>query len=78
MNRTERSRRAWMLALTFALTLTSGACTAVKPWERDILARQDMSWDEDSRLTAIRNHIRFSREGSLPGGGGAGGGCGCN
>ncbi len=60
------------------LTLAAGGCVAVKPWERDLLARPDMAWDEDPRLTTIRGHIRFSKEGSLPARGGASGGCGCN
>ncbi|HIF94847.1 MAG TPA: DUF4266 domain-containing protein [Myxococcales bacterium] len=53
-------------------------CVAVKPWEKDLLARPDMAWDEDPRLSTIRDHIHFSKEGSLPAGGGASGGCGCN
>lgn len=63
-----------------ALALLSGVtgCVAVKPWERDLLARPDMAWNDDPRLAAVRNHIGFSKEGSLPAGGGASGGCGCN
>jgi len=53
-------------------------CAAVKPWERDVLAREDMALDSDPMRATLQNHIRFSKEGSLPVGGGGGGGCGCN
>jgi hypothetical protein len=61
---------------TFALGLSG--CAAVKPWERDVLARSDMSLDSDPMRATLQSHIRFSKEGSLPVGGGGGGGCGCN
>ena len=32
--------------LGFALALSSG-CVAVKPWDREMLARPDMAWDPD-------------------------------
>jgi hypothetical protein len=67
------------LALSIiALTLLATGCAAVKPWERDALARKDMAWDADPLESTLQNHIRFSKEGSLPSGGGGGGGCGCN
>jgi hypothetical protein len=50
----------------------------VKPWERDVLARNDMAWDPDRLQAARRAHIFFSKEASLVGGGAGGGGCGCN
>ena len=50
----------------------------VKPWERSVLARRDMSWDPDELEAARRNHTFFSKEASLPGGSAGGGGCGCN
>jgi len=61
-----------------ALTVLASGCAAVKPWERDALARKDMAWDSDPLESTLQNHIRFSKEGSLPSGGGGGGGCGCN
>ncbi|MCP5045317.1 MAG: DUF4266 domain-containing protein [bacterium] len=71
-------RRAAILIGAFSLVVVSTGCIAVEPWERDLLARPDMAWDEDPRLSTIRSHIRFSKEGSLPAAGGASGGCGCN
>jgi hypothetical protein len=50
----------------------------VKPWERNLLAREDMAWEPDSLRSLRRTHIFLSKEGSLVGGGTGGGGCGCN
>jgi hypothetical protein len=50
----------------------------VKPWERDLLAREEMAWEPDPLLARRHAHIYFSKEGSLVGGGAGGGGCGCN
>ncbi len=66
-----------LAALLTALSLSTG-CATVKPWEKDLIARPDMAWDEDPRFSTIKGHIAFSKEGSLPTGGGASGGCGCN
>ena len=60
------------------LVLLAGACTGVRPWERDTLARQDMQWQPDPLEAEMRAHIAFSKEGALVGGGTGGGGCGCN
>ena len=53
-------------------------CAPVRPWERDALSRPDMAWDPDPLGAALGRHIQFSKEGSLDGGPGGGGGCGCN
>jgi hypothetical protein len=53
-------------------------CANVKPWERDALAREDMSWDPDPQWSQLQGHIRFSKEAGMPGNSGGGGGCGCN
>ena len=72
-------RRDWIaVAIGIALIGATSSCAAVKPWERDTLARTDMRWDPDPLAAALQNHIRFSKEGSLPPAGGGGGGCGCN
>lgn len=60
------------------ITMASTGCVAIKPWEKDLLARPDMAWSEDPRYSTMKGHIGFSKEGSLPAGGGASGGCGCN
>jgi hypothetical protein len=70
-------RRPLALAAALAL-LAVAACTPVRPWEREILARPEMAWDPDPLEAALRSHVFFSKEASLPGGGAGGGGCGCN
>ena len=71
-------KSAWLAALLGAALLVS-ACTTVKPWERDQLARPEMAWDADGLEAAQNSHIFFSKEGSTAGGADAGGGgCGCN
>ena len=54
------------------------SCALVKPWQRDALSREDMSWDPNPMRSALRAHIQFSKEASMPPSGGGGGGCGCN
>ena len=70
--------RTSAILLASLLALGSTACTVVKPWERDALARDDMAWDPDPLEAAHRGHVHFSKEASLPGAGAGGGGCGCN
>jgi len=60
------------------LVLALSGCTAVQPWERDVLARPDMSLDANPLDAAIDDHIYFSKEASSGGRGFGGGGCGCN
>jgi hypothetical protein len=50
----------------------------VQPWERDVLARPEMSLDGAPLDAAIDDHIYFSKEASSGGRGFGGGGCGCN
>jgi len=61
------------------LFVASGcASLGVKPWERELLAREDMLLDADALDLAFDEHIYFSKEASSGGQGFAGGGCGCN
>jgi len=50
----------------------------IKPWEKNILARDDMQLDPDPVRTFSDEHIYFSKEASTGGRGVGGGGCGCN
>lgn len=50
----------------------------VEPWERDVLAREDMQLTTDPIEAATDDHIYFSKEASSGGRGFGGGGCGCN
>lgn len=55
-----------------------GGCANVEPWQRDVLARPEMSLDADPLEAALDDHIYFSKEASSGGRGFGGGGCGCN
>lgn len=72
--------RRKLLSILSLCVLTSalGGCANLKPWEREVLAREDMAWDPDPVESQRRNHVHFSKEASMPGGGAGGGGCGCN
>ncbi|HTM58134.1 MAG TPA: DUF4266 domain-containing protein [Candidatus Udaeobacter sp.] len=68
----------FVLALTAAALLSSCAATAVKPWDRDLLAEKKMRFNAYPMIGAVDEHIYFSKEGSTGGASVAGGGCGCN
>jgi uncharacterized protein DUF4266 len=65
-------------SLLCLIVLALGGCAAVQPWERDVLARPEMSLDNAPLDAAIDDHIYFSKEASSGGRGFGGGGCGCN
>lgn len=60
------------------LCATLGGCAAVKPYEREKLA--DPIMDPGSHLAKQTLEQKFfsTREGSIGGGAGVGGGCGCS
>jgi len=60
------------------LALTACAGLGVEPWDRDVLARDDMQLTADPLEAALDEHIYFSKEASSGGRGFGGGGCGCN
>ena len=67
------------LSCIAVLALSAGCSSmGVEPWERDILARDDMQLVSDPLEVAIDDHIYFSKEASSGGRGFGGGGCGCN
>ena len=65
------------ISLCLVLLALAG-CAGVQPWERDVLARPEMSLDNAPLDAAIDDHIYFSKEASSGGRGFGGGGCGCN
>ena len=73
-------RRVSIVATIASLALLNAACASIgpKPWEKDLMARQEMQVDTHPLLTAAEEHIYFSKEASSGGRGFAGGGCGCN
>ena len=71
------SKRITLLLVVTGLVGLTG-CVEVKPWQREVLARPDMTWEEDAMLATIKGHIYFSKEATFSSGGSGGGGCGCN
>lgn len=63
-----------------ALLLALSGCSSmgVEPWERDVLAKEEMQLVTDAIEAATDDHIYFSKEASSGGRGFGGGGCGCN
>jgi hypothetical protein len=74
------SIRVLRAVLTLALLGAAGGCAAnrVKPWDRDLLAEPAMKFAPCPMLSAIDQHIYFSKEASMGGAEIGGGGCGCN
>ena len=65
--------------LALLLTLASGCSSmGVEPWERDVLAKDEMQLTTDAAEAATDDHIYFSKEASSGGRAFGGGGCGCN
>lgn len=75
----QQRRVRLVCALATILSLTLAGCTSigVKTWERSILAKAEMALT-DPLVSALDDHIYFSKEASSGGRGFGGGGCGCN
>lgn len=74
-----RPRVILLPALLLIVLLLSGCTTPpVPPWERGALTEYGMQPERDPLLTAMNEHIWFSREASTGGRGVGGSGCGCN
>ena len=70
--------RKFILMVLTCATLAGCSSLGVKPWEREVLARDDMQLDSNPLDTSLDDHIYFSKEGTSGGRGFGGGGCGCN
>jgi hypothetical protein len=66
------------LVVGAAILVTGCASVGVKPWQRDLLSRQDMQLNGNAIDDAVDDHLYFSKEASSGGRSFAGGGCGCN
>jgi hypothetical protein len=65
--------------LSAAVALASGCSSlGVQPWERDLLAKDEMALTSSPVDSALDDHIYFSKEASSGGKSFGGGGCGCN
>jgi hypothetical protein len=72
--------RYGVLAFSISILISMSACSSmgVEPWERDVLAKEEMQLTTDAIEAATDDHIYFSKEASSGGRGFGGGGCGCN
>lgn len=64
-----------IILLTLFISISS--CVAVKPWEREKLADPIMEPKSQFAKQKLDEKFFSSREGSMGGSGGIGGGCGC-
>ena len=78
MSNVKRSCMKIILVLPALLALSACSSLGVEPWERDVLAKDEMQLVTDSIEAATDDHIYFSKEASSGGRGFGGGGCGCN
>ena len=68
-----------LVTVMMLISVTTGcASLGVQPWERDLLAKKEMSLNSAPVDAALDDHIYFSKEASSGGRSFAGGGCGCN
>ncbi len=74
------SRAGKSALIAFLLAVMASGCSSmgVEPWERDVLAKEEMQLTTDPVEAGIDDHIYFSKEASSGGRGFGGGGCGCN
>ncbi|GAA59113.1 hypothetical protein P20652_0972 [Pseudoalteromonas sp. BSi20652] len=63
--------------ILLVVSATGCASLGVEPWERDLLAKDEMLMSSDLDA-AVDDHIYFSKEASSGGRSFGGGGCGCN
>ncbi len=68
------------IGLAVIAMMLCGGCASmgIEPWERDVLAKDEMQLTTDEIEAATDDHIYFSKEASSGGRGFGGGGCGCN
>ncbi len=66
------------LLLLVLVAMSACSSMGVEPWERDILAKDEMQLTTDAAEAATDDHIYFSKEASSGGRAFGGGGCGCN
>jgi len=71
-------RLSLLFAMIGVVLIAGCSFLGVKPWQRDVLAREEMQLDSNPLDAAIDDHMYFSKEASSGGRSFAGGGCGCN
>lgn len=70
------------LSLLLVMLLCIAACSPIKPWvkpyERQKIADEIMSFGRDPIADSYLHHVFDAREAARGGDGASGGGCGCN
>lgn len=64
--------------LLVIVSLSACSFTPIKPWERDVLARENMQLNADALIELMDEQVYYSKEAAHGGQGVGGGGCGCN
>jgi len=67
-----------MRVLAIFILATVTACQHVEPWQRETLAKPEMSFASDSLDATLKQQVYFSKESASGGAATAGAGCGCN
>jgi hypothetical protein len=71
-------RRLTLLSLLFCIAACSPVKPWVKPYERQKIADEIMSFSRDPVADSYLHHVYDAREAARGGDGASGGGCGCN
>lgn len=71
-------RRLILIALLFCIAACSPIKPWVKPYERQKIADEIMSFGRDPVADSYLHHVYDAREAARGGDGASGGGCGCN
>lgn len=72
-------KRARITVVIMLFTQLVGCANlGVQSWERDLLAKKEMTLDAEGIDLGLDDHIYFSKEATSGGRAFAGGGCGCN
>jgi len=73
-----KSTAKYSLVLSLMILISGCSSLGVEPWERDLLAKDQMALTASPLDSALDDHIYFSKEASSGGKSFGGGGCGCN
>lgn len=66
-----------LIVIVIAVFALSG-CATVKPWEKGVLAKNEMAFIPDPLESKLSDHVYFAKEATGSGAEVSGGGCGCN
>ena len=70
-------RQAVQLLALLMLLSSCSLIQPVRPWEKGVLAKSEMVFDEDALDVLYVEHTYSSKEAAVGGSGVGGGGCGC-